>query len=108
MCHVYASTDPAACEAITRSVRIHGLVTSVRLEARFWEILDEMAAAEGMSTPHFLGVLYDEILDLRGEVRNFASLLRVVCTTYLSRRPVVAEAPRAEQCDGCDGLALAS
>ncbi|GBD42748.1 hypothetical protein HRbin40_00203 [bacterium HR40] len=86
MCRIYASTDPAACEAVTRSVRIHGLVTSVRLEARFWEILDEMAAAEGMTTPHFLGVLYDEVLELRGEVKNFASLLRVVCTIWLARR----------------------
>ncbi len=72
---------------MTRSVRINGLATSIRLEARFWEILDEMAAAEGMTTPRFLNVLYDEIPDLRGEVRNFASLLRVICTTYPARRP---------------------
>lgn len=86
MCRIYAATDPAACEAVTRSVRIHGMVTSVRLEARFWEILDEIAASEGTTTAHFLGVLHDEVLELRGEVRNFASLLRVVCTTYLARR----------------------
>ncbi len=95
MCRIYAATDPAACEAVTRSVRIHGMVTSVRLEARFWEILDEIAAAEGTSTPHFLGVLYDEVLELRGEVRNFASLLRVVCTTWLAHRTAAtgADAP---------------
>ncbi len=87
MCGIYAATDPRKCEAVTRSVRINGLATSIRLEARFWEILDEMAAAEGMTTPRFLSVLYDEILDLRGEVRNFASLLRVICTTYLAHRP---------------------
>ncbi|HFA60227.1 MAG TPA: DNA-binding protein [Rhodospirillales bacterium] len=89
MCGIYAATDPRKCEAVTRSVRINGLVTSIRLEARFWEILDEMAAAEGFTTPRFLSVLYDEILDLRGEVRNFASLLRVICTTYLANRPRV-------------------
>lgn len=87
MCRIYASTEPAMCEAVTRSVRIHGLVTSIRLEARFWEILDEMAAAEGLTTPRFLSVLHDEIMELRGEVRNFASLLRVICTTYLARQP---------------------
>ncbi len=87
MCRIYASTDPRMCEAVTRSVRINGLVTSIRLEARFWDILDEMAAAEGVTTPRFLSVLYDEIMELRGEVRNFASLLRVICTTYLAQRP---------------------
>ncbi len=87
MCGIYASTEPGMCEAVTRSVRINGLVTSIRLEARFWEILDEMAASEGVTTPRFLSVLYDEIMELRGEVRNFASLLRVICTTYLARRP---------------------
>ena len=95
MCRIYAATDPAACEAVTRSVRIHGMVTSVRLEARFWEILDEIAAKEGTTTPQFLGVLYDEVLELRGEVRNFASLLRVVCATYLAQRTASAEAAKA-------------
>ncbi len=91
MCQIYASTDPRVCEASTRSVRIHGMVTSIRLEVRFWEILDELAAREGMTTPRFLTQLYDEILELRGEVRNFASLLRVVCTTYLAQKAGAAE-----------------
>ncbi len=93
MCRIYAATDPRSCEAVTRSVRLHGMVTSIRLEARFWEILDEMAAREGLTTPRFLSVLYDEILELRGEVRNFASLLRVVCTTYLAQRQREAAPP---------------
>ena len=85
MCDIYAGTDPSAYESQTRSVRINGLVTSVRLEARFWAILGELAAGEGITTPRFLGLLHDEVMERRGEVGNFASLLRVVCTTYLAR-----------------------
>lgn len=85
MCRIYAGTDPRDYEPSTRSVRIHGMVTSIRLEARFWAILDEMAAVEGTTTSRFVTTLYDEVLELRGDVRNFASLLRVACATYLAR-----------------------
>lgn len=93
MCHIYAATDPADYEPVTRSIRLHGAVTSLRLEARFWEILDEMAAAERRSTPRFLEALHDEVLELRGDVRNFASLLRVVCSIYLERGRVTSPTP---------------
>ena len=86
MCYIYAGTDPALYEYRTRSVRLHGFVTSLRLEHRFWDILDEMAAEQHMSTPQFLSTLHDEVIELRGEVGNFASLLRVVCTAHLTRK----------------------
>lgn len=85
MCRIYAGTDPRDYEPVTRSVRLHGAVTSIRLEARFWTILDQMAEREGMSTPRFVATLHDEVLELTGEVRNFASLLRVACATFLAR-----------------------
>jgi predicted DNA-binding ribbon-helix-helix protein len=90
MCHVYSGTRPAEYQQVTRSVRLHRAVTSIRLETRFWTILDRMAAQEGMTTPRFLAVLHDEVLELYGEVRNFASLLRVACTTYLARKGELA------------------
>lgn len=86
MCRIYAGTDPKDYEPVARSLRLYGAVTSIRLEARFWAILDEMAAGEGTTTPKFLAKLHDEVLELRGEVANFTSLLRVVCTVYLERR----------------------
>lgn len=91
MCRIYASTDPARYESVTRSVRVHGLVTSVRLETEFWEILEMMASDEGLTAPQFITRLYDEVLVERGEVRNLASLLRVVCAVHLSRRPPAPE-----------------
>ena len=85
MCRIYAGTDPAEYEPVTRSLRIHGAVTSIRLEARFWAILDEMAEGEGFTTPRFIAKLHDEVLDLHGEVSNFTSLLRVVCAVHLGQ-----------------------
>lgn len=86
MCRIYAGTDPRLYEPVSRSLRLHGVVTSLRLEARFWAILDELAESEGTTTPKFLAKLYDEVLELRGEVTNFASLVRVVCTIRLEQR----------------------
>jgi predicted DNA-binding ribbon-helix-helix protein len=84
MCHVFASQDPTNYATETRSVRLHGAVTSVRLEAKFWRVVDEIAASQAMSTPLFLNTLYGEVIELRGEVTNFASLLRCCCLNYLA------------------------
>lgn len=86
MCEIYAGTDPAAYETVARSVRIGGVVTSVRLERRFWQILEQIAADGTMTLAQFLTQLHDEVTERRGQVGNFASLLRVVCTTFLHQR----------------------
>ena len=79
MCHVYAGQAPASYEPVTRRLRLNGHSTSIRLEASFGSVLDRMAAREGVSTPCLVSRLHDEVLDLRGEARNFASLLRCAC-----------------------------
>ena len=83
MCQIFAGQDPANYQSITRSVRLDGHATSIRLESAFWDILDELAASQEMSLPRFLSALYDEVLDLHGEVSNFASLLRICCVLHL-------------------------
>ncbi|PWV60603.1 ribbon-helix-helix domain-containing protein [Plasticicumulans acidivorans] len=93
MCQIYASTDPALYATQARSVRIDGVVTSVRLEAEFWAILERIAAEEGLTTPRFLSQLYSEKLAREGEIANFASLLRVVCTCYLARQAAACPSP---------------
>lgn len=98
MCRVYAGTDPKEYEPVTRSVRLHGAVTSIRLEERFWKVLDEMSRREGVPTARFLATLHDEVLELQGEVRNFASFLRVACAIYLERSaPDAPERPAARR-----------
>lgn len=96
MCRIFAGQDPASYEPVTRSLRLGGHSTSIRLEGTYWDILDEIAAQQGMTTPRFLSVLYDEVLEMRGEVRNFASLLRVSCTKFMERRNETLAAAQTE------------
>lgn len=91
MCRPYAGTDPTEYEPVTRSVRLHGVVTSIRLEERFWKVLDEMSRRERQPTARVLSSLYDEVFELRGEVRNFASFLRVTCSLFLEQARAEAE-----------------
>lgn len=83
MCNVFAGQDAAGFALVNRSVRIAGHSTSIQLEAAFWSLLDEIARSQGLSTPKFLSLLHDEALERRGEVANFASMLRTTCLLYL-------------------------
>ena len=83
MCRLFKSQDPATYAAETRPMRLHGHSTSVRLEAAYWDTLEEIAAAEGVPVARFCAILHDEMLERGGEVANFASMLRVTCLHYL-------------------------
>ncbi|MGE0238994.1 MAG: ribbon-helix-helix domain-containing protein [Parvibaculaceae bacterium] len=85
MCRIFAGQDPERYAFETRSVRISGYPTSVRLEARFWRIIEEIAHAQDMTVGKFLSQLHDEALEIHGEVGNFASLLRCSCLVYLEQ-----------------------
>lgn len=85
MCEFFIKADPIQYEQRSRTVRIHGVLTSLRLENMVWDVLAEMAAAEGRTTNALIGLFHDEILAHRGEVPNFASFLRVTCMRYLRR-----------------------
>ena len=82
MCEVFAAQNPDRYRPVNRSVRISGHSTSIQLEAAFWDIIDEIAGGQGMSTARFLSTLYDEALHVNGAVPNFASLLRTSCLIY--------------------------
>jgi len=84
MCEIYVKADPILYECRSRSVRIHGVVTSVRLENLFWDVLADIAARDGMTVNQLIAKLYDEIVEARGEVPNLASFLRVSCMRYLT------------------------
>jgi predicted DNA-binding ribbon-helix-helix protein len=72
-------------ESQTRSLRIDGHCTSIRLEMAFWDTLEEIASKEDMSLAKFLTRLHSEVLDHCGEMHNFASLLRCSCLIYRSK-----------------------
>jgi predicted DNA-binding ribbon-helix-helix protein len=85
MCHLFAHQLQRDYESQTRSLRIGGHCTSIRLEMSFWDTLEEIAAKEEASLPKFLTTLHNEVLDHHGKVNNFASLLRCSCLIYRSR-----------------------
>ena len=92
MCRVFAGQDPEGYRQVNRPIRIGGHSTSIQLEATFWSLLDEIAQGQGLSTPKFISKLYDEALEINGEIPNFASMLRTTCALYLrGHRPSEAE-----------------
>jgi predicted DNA-binding ribbon-helix-helix protein len=84
MCQVFVNADPHLYQSRARSVRLHGVATSIRLENLFWNVLDAIARRDGMSVPQLCTKLYDELIQARGQVENFASFLRVCCGRYLA------------------------
>ena len=98
---IFAGQPAAHYRPITRSFRLRGHSTSVRLEAKVWQIIDEIAAARGMSTPRFLACIHEEMEQRYGSVRNFASLLRCACLLYLEQpRGTLAQARSEERVTG--------
>ncbi len=87
MCQIYSSQNPSNYESETRSIRIDGHVTSIRLERQFWAALEELSTSQGLTMPQFVSKLYDEVLTSRGEVRNFTSLLRCCCLAHKTAKP---------------------
>ena len=85
MCQLFAHQPQRDYGSQTRSLRIGGHSTSIRLEMAFWDTLEEIAATQNMSLAKFVTTLHDEVLDHRGEVKNFASLLRCSCLIYRAR-----------------------
>jgi predicted DNA-binding ribbon-helix-helix protein len=75
MCRVFTSLDPKVYQSETRSVRLNGQCTSIRLEAAFWESIDTIAAEEGFSTPGFLSKLHAEVLEITAR----CATSRLVC-----------------------------
>lgn len=84
MCQVFISANPESYESRTRSVRLHGVVTSIRLENLHWEVLEEIATRDGMGVTQLIEKLYDELVQTRGAVGNFASFLRVSALRYMA------------------------
>ena len=96
MCQIFTGQPRSSYRQVTRSIRLHGHSTSVRLEAKFWEVVEEIAAAQSMTTAQFLARIHDEVEEIHGEVENFASLLRCACLLYLQGPRSTIDAARVE------------
>lgn len=84
MCQVFIGADPLLYQNRVRSVRLHGVATSIRLENLFWEVLADIARRDGLSVPQLCARLHDELAAEREGIENFASFLRVCCGRYLA------------------------
>jgi predicted DNA-binding ribbon-helix-helix protein len=100
MCEFFVKADPILYEQRTRTIRIHSVLTSIRLENMVWDVLAEMAEDEGRTTNALIVQFHDEILAHRGEVPNFASFLRVTSMRYLWRKVAAAERSEATAAEG--------
>ncbi|PCI02655.1 MAG: DNA-binding protein [Hyphomicrobiales bacterium] len=97
MCNIFANQNPERYESQTRRLRLNGQSTSIRLENSFWEIVDELAEIEGVSSPVFISKLHSEVLELHGEVPNFTSLLRCACLIHMDKTALSLDANSEEQ-----------
>ena len=86
MCDYFVNADPILYESRTRTVRIRGVSTSIRMENFIWDTLAHMAKEEGVTTNALIVQFHDEILRHRGDVQNFTSFLRVTCLRFLRRK----------------------
>ncbi|VAW21827.1 hypothetical protein MNBD_ALPHA12-491, partial [hydrothermal vent metagenome] len=76
MCKLFIGADPLLWQSTTRSVRIEGLATSVRLETFFWKILTDIARRDGLTLGQILTRFYNESIEAGHDLDNFASFLR--------------------------------
>ncbi len=86
MCHLFASQNPDSYVYETRSIRLNGQSTSIRLEKMFWNILEQIAGNEDLSVPSFISQLHHEVLLMWGPVPNFTSHLRCICLVALEKQ----------------------
>jgi predicted DNA-binding ribbon-helix-helix protein len=84
MCQLFINADSSLWSCRTKSLRIQGVVTSIRLEVFFWDILEELSFRDQMTVNQAITKLYLESLDADHDIGNFTSFLRVCCSRYLS------------------------
>ncbi|MFX0540324.1 ribbon-helix-helix domain-containing protein [Roseovarius sp. S4756] len=83
MCRLFIGADPTLWESVTRSFRMDGMVTSVRLEQMFWSVLEDIAQRQDLNVPQLLHQLYNESIDEGHDLGNFTSFLRVCCMRFI-------------------------
>lgn len=85
MCQIFTTADPELYACRSRSIRLRGVATSVRLENIYWNTLEEIGVRDGLTVPQLVSRLHDELdhAGALGDRANFTSFLRVTCTRYL-------------------------
>ncbi len=84
MCQLFIGADSDLWRSRTKSLRIDGVATSIRIEDFFWQTLDEIANRDDMTVNQLITRLYFEAIDEGHDMGNFTSFLRVCCARFLS------------------------
>ncbi|MFU2325198.1 ribbon-helix-helix domain-containing protein [Pseudomonas sp. NFX98] len=74
--------DMGLVQPLSRSVRLNGFATCLRLEQVYWDILGEIARLNGCSVSALLSYVDREVHLRHGGVKNFSGLVRVVCVVH--------------------------
>lgn len=82
MCQLFIGADSDLWVSRTKSLRIDGVATSIRIENFFWATLEEIAYRDRMTVNQLITKLYHESIDAEHDVGNFTSFLRVCCARY--------------------------
>lgn len=78
-----ADFDMKQAQPVSRSVRLNGFATCLRLEEVYWRILGRIAKANECSVSAVLSYVDREVHLRHGGVRNFSGLIRVICVAWL-------------------------
>ncbi|MNG94447.1 hypothetical protein D3C76_1275120 [compost metagenome] len=82
-----ADFDMLQIKPVSRSVRLNGFSTCLRLEAVYWGILERIAEVNRCSVSAVLSYVDREVHLRQGGVRNFSGLIRVICVAWLLDPP---------------------
>jgi predicted DNA-binding ribbon-helix-helix protein len=74
--------DMGLARPLSRSVRLNGFATCLRLEQVYWDILARMAKINSCSVSALLSYVDREVHLRHGGVKNFSGLVRVVCVVH--------------------------
>ncbi|MFF7707994.1 ribbon-helix-helix domain-containing protein [Pseudomonas sp. NPDC007930] len=80
-----ADFDMDLATPISRSVRLNGFATCLRLERVYWALLERIARDNACTVSQVLSYLDREVHLRHGGVKNFSGLVRVICVAYQAR-----------------------
>ena len=78
-----ADFNMSLAQPLSRSVRLNGFATCLRLEEVYWRILERIAEVNQCSVSAVLSYVDREVHLRHGGVKNFSGLVRVVCVVFL-------------------------
>ena len=82
--------DMNLARPLSRSVRLNGFSTCLRLEEVYWNILAEIARINTCSVSALLSYVDREVHLRYGGGKNFSGLVRVVCVVHVLKGRITA------------------